>query len=108
MGKQFEEEVPEAEFTVTLELDNGKKVECNILTILEANGRDYIALLPQSDAEEGEVYLYRYIETEDGVSSLENIEDDDEYEAVVDAFDEWLDAQEYDEIVGEDDLEDEK
>lgn len=106
MGKQYEEEVAdEAEFTVTLDLDDGRKVECNILTILEANGRDYIALLPISDDEEGEVYLYRYVE-EDGKPSLENILDDDEYEAVVDVFDEWLDEQEYDEIVDEDEIDD--
>ena len=30
---------------------------------------------------------------------LENIEDDDEYEAASDGFDEWLDALEYDELV---------
>ena len=35
---------------------------------------------------------------------LENIEDDDEYEIVADAFDELLDEQEYDELVGEDEL----
>lgn len=109
MGKQFEEGAePETEFTVTLDLEDGRKVECNILTIIEADGRDYIALLPCTDDAEGEVYLYRYVETETGEPSLENILDDAEYEAVVDAFDEWLDAQEYDEIVGEDDLDDEE
>ena len=46
-------------------------------------------------------YLYRYSETEDGTPNLDNIEDDDEYEIVAEAFDELLDAQEYDELVGE-------
>ena len=41
--------------------------------------------------EEGEVYLYRYSETEDGTPVLDNIVDDDEYEIVADAFDEMLD-----------------
>ena len=64
---------------------------------------EYIALLPMegADSEEGEVYLYRYSETEDGTPNLDNIEDDDEYEIVAEAFDELLDAQEYDELVGE-------
>lgn len=99
---------PEEEMTVTLTLDDGTDVECVVLTIFEAGERDYIALLPTSgqEAEEGEVYLYRYSETEDGDPSLVNIEDDDEYEIVADAFDQLLDEQEYDEIVGEDDLED--
>ena len=57
------------------------------------------------DSEEGEVYLYRYSETEDGTPVLDNIEDDDEYEIVADAFEEMLDDQEYYELVGEDEVE---
>ena len=44
------------------------------------------------------MYLYRYSETEDGQPNLENIEDDDEYEVVADAFDELLDSEEFDEL----------
>ncbi len=99
-----ENDMPEEEMTVTLTLDDGSELECVVLTIFEAGGRDYIALLPMEgeDAEEGEVYLYRYMEDEDGNPSLDNIEDDDEYEVVSDAFDELLDDQEYDELVGGD------
>ena len=97
----------EEEMTVTLTLDDDTEVECVVLTIFTAGDRDYIALLPMEgeDAEEGEVYLYRYSETEDGTPVLDNIEDDDEYEIVADAFDEMLDDQEYDELVGEDEVE---
>ncbi|MFQ8840035.1 MAG: DUF1292 domain-containing protein [Clostridium fessum] len=79
-------------------------MECVVLTIFPAGGKDYIALLPMDDieAEDGEVYLYRYSEDENGQPNCENIEDDDEYEIVADAFDELLDEQEYDELVGED------
>ena len=99
----------EQEMTVTLTLDDDTEVECVVLTIFNAGEREYIALLPVegADSEEGEVYLYRYSETEDGEPALDNIEDDDEYEVVADAFDELLDAQEYDELVGEDELEEE-
>lgn len=102
MDKEMEQE----EMTVTLSLDDGSELECVVLTIFEAGQRDYIALLPMDGAEfeEGEVYLYRYSEDENGNPNLENIEDDDEYEVVADAFDELLDEQEYDELVGEDDL----
>lgn len=94
------------EATVTLELDDGTSVECAVLTIFPVGEKDYIALLPMEGdaAEEGEVYLYQYTETEDGEPSLDNIKDDDEYEAVADAFDELLDEQEYDEIVDEEEL----
>ena len=100
-------EEPSEEMTVTLTLDDGSQLECVILTIFEAGGRDYIALLPMEgeDADEGEVYLYRYTEI-DGNPDLQNIEDDEEYEIVADAFDELLDSQEYDELIGEDELED--
>ena len=88
----------------TAVLDDGTELECIVVTIFEADGKDYIALLPEEgeEAEEGEVFLYRYAEDEEGNPLLTNIESDDEYEAVADAFDEWLDSQEYDEIVGED------
>lgn len=91
----------EEELTVTLTLDDGSELECVVLTIFPAGDNDYIALLPmdQSEEEEGEVYLYRYSETEDGQPNLENIESDEEYELVSDAFDEFLDSQEYDELV---------
>ncbi len=96
------------EMTVTLTLDDGKELECVVLTIFPAANKEYIALLPMEDeeAEEGEVYLYRYTEDEDGQPNLENIEDDEEYDIVADAFDELLDEQEYDELIGEDELED--
>ena len=99
-----ENDMEQEEMTVTLTLDDGEELECVVLTIFEAGGRDYIALLPMDgeDAEEGEVYLYRYFEDADGNPSLDNIEDDDEYEIVADAFDELLDDQEYDELVSED------
>jgi uncharacterized protein YrzB (UPF0473 family) len=102
--KNYMEE-PEEEMTVTLDLDDGTQLECAVLTIFEAGGRDYIALLPLDGAEEeeGEVYLYRYVETENGEPSLDNIEDDEEYEVVAAAFDQMLDDQEYDELVDEDD-----
>lgn len=97
----------EQERTVTLTLDDDTEVECVVLTIFNAGEHEYIALLPMegADSEEGEVYLYRYSETEDGTPNLDNIEDDDEYEIVAEAFDELLDAQEYDELVGEDEEE---
>ena len=92
------------EMTVTLTLDDGTEMECAIITIFEAANREYIALLPldeNGENEEGEVFLYRYSETEDGQPDLENIEDDEEYELVAEAFDEYLDSAEFDELVDE-------
>ena len=97
----------EEEKTVTLELDDGSSVECAIVTILEAEGKDYIALLPldeNGENEDGEVWFYRYSENPDDPNEepvLDYIDDDEEYELVADAFDEFLDSVEYDEIVEE-------
>lgn len=101
-----DDNMPQEEMTVTLTLDDGSELECVVLTIFDAGDREYIALLPMEgeEAEEGEVYLYRYTEDAEGNPSLANIEDDDEYECVADAFDMLLDDQEYDELVGEDEL----
>lgn len=105
-NENVKEELEQEEVTVTLTLDDGSQLECVVLTIFDAGEREYIALLPMDgeEAEEGEVYLYRYSEDADGNPSLENIEDDEEYDIVAEAFDELLDEQEYDELVGEDDL----
>ena len=86
------------EITVTLTLDNDEEIECAVLTVYEAGGRQYIALLPldeNGESEEGDVYLYRYIDTDPENPDLENILDDEEYEIAADAFDEWLDEQEF-------------
>ena len=51
-----------------------------------------------NENEEGEVFIYRYFEDEEGNPSLENIEDDEEYEAVADRFDELLDEAAYEDM----------
>ena len=82
---------------VTLELDEGE-VECSILTIFEAGGRDYIALMSQDKQgnETGDVYLYRYSEDEAGLPSIDPIESDEEYEIAADKCDEFLDDNMFD------------
>ena len=91
----------DGEATVTLTLDDGTVQECAVLTIFPVDGRDYIALLPldeNGENEDGEVYLYRY-DNSTGSPVLDNIESDEEYDAVADMFDQMLDAAEYDELV---------
>ena len=108
-NKQQSDQVEEFD-TVTLSLDDGTEEECAILTIYQAAGRNYIALLPldeNGDDRDGEVYIYRLNDdTPNGEPELENIEDDEEFEAASEGFDEWLDSQEYDELVFEEDEKD--
>lgn len=97
----------EEEMTVDIELEDGKKVNCAVITILTVNQKDYIALLPLDENGEnldGEVWFYGYREDEKDPNAepeLLYIEDDEEYEAVSDAFDEFLDNQEFDELISE-------
>ena len=105
MSQTFEQpESNDEEMTVTLDLEDGSSVECAIVTILTENNQDYIVLLPldeNGENEDGEVWFYRYSENENDPNEepvLDYIDDDDEYEAVADAFDEFLDTQEFDEI----------
>lgn len=95
------------DMAVTLTLDDDSTVECSIIGIFDAAGKKYIALLPLNESgenEDGEVYLYRYFEDSNGMPQIDNIDSDEEYEIASDAFDEMLDSMEYDEIVGEEEL----
>lgn len=104
-GTAQEYEDDEDEATVTLTLDDGSELECAVLSIFPAGENQYIALIPldQEDSEDGDVYLYRFQEFENGEIQLDNILDDDEYELVSDAFDELLDSEEFDEMFGSED-----
>lgn len=95
------------EMTVELELEDGSVVNCAIITILTVEANDYIVLLPldeDGENEDGEVWFYGYSENPDDPNEepeLSFIEDDEEYEKVADAFDEYLDSCEFDELVDE-------
>lgn len=97
----------EEEMTVDLELEDGRNVTCAVITILTVSEKDYIVLLPldeNGENHDGEVWFYGYKEDESDPNAepeLIYIDSDDEYEAVSDAFDEYLDNQEFDELVSE-------
>lgn len=105
MGKKNDYE--DEEMTVEIELEDGTTVNCAIITILTVEGKDYIVLLPlneNGENEDGEVWFYGYKENPADPNEepeLVYIEDDDEYEAVADAFDEYLDNCEFDELIDE-------
>lgn len=87
--------------TITITLEDDTELVCDVITTFPCNGKTYIALLPQDAGEEAEVYLYEFIEKGEDDIDLVNIESDEEFEAVSDAFDEWLDAAEFDDIFSE-------
>lgn len=109
MGKN--RDYDDEEMTVELELDDGTNVNCAVITILTVEEKDYIVLLPlneDGENEDGEVWFYGYRENPDDPNEepeLLYIDDDAEYEKVADAFDEYLDSCEFDELIVADDEE---
>ena len=57
--------------TVTLTLENDQELECAVLTIFETDGREYIALLPLED---------------------------EEFDRVCEAFNDWMEEQDFSDI----------
>ena len=86
---------------VTLELEDGTEVETQVITIFEVEEQDYIVLIPedQVEEEEGEVYIYRYFEDEDGEPGLDNIETQKEFDMVSEIFDQIVEDGEFDEEI---------
>ena len=86
--QDFDEE--EGDF-LTLEFDDGTEVECEILGVFDYDGKEYIALIPDDGTDDA--YIYGYKEVGEDEFELIDIEDDEEFERVV---------EEFDKIMGED------
>ncbi|MBE5900552.1 MAG: DUF1292 domain-containing protein [Lachnospiraceae bacterium] len=107
MNEDIKNAMEDSDVMVTLELEDGSTLPCEILTIFDIGEQSYIVLEPQDEVydeetDEYEIYVYRYFEDEDdedGVGyHLENIEDDDEYERVAERLDELMDEIEFEEM----------
>lgn len=89
---------------ITLTLDDDSELLCDVIATFPAkvNGKEqmYIALLPTDAGEDAEIYLYRFFEDGEDID-LQNIEEDEEFEIVSDAFDELLDEEEFDRLMDE-------
>ena len=79
---------------VTLEYEDGAEIETEVMGIFEVDGKEYIALIPNDDSDD--VYLYGYAELGDDEFELIDIEDEAEFEKVVQEFDDLMDASEED------------
>ena len=98
--KQQMEEVIEEPLTLTLTLEDGKELNCEVLATLELNEKEYIAVLPEN---EDEFWIYEYSENEDGTLSINNIEDDSIFDEVGAAFENMFDNEEDVDLMLEDD-----
>ena len=93
------EEFEEDQIIITLE--DGSEVNCDIIASFPVGDKDYVALLPDrvlDGYEEDEVFLYRYESKGEDDIELFQIEDDEEFDMVADAFDELMDEEEFEDM----------
>ncbi len=68
---------------LTVLLENDEELKCSVLSIFDVNDKEYIALLPVGD---DQVLLYQYLEHSEEDFELLNIETEEEFAMVEDAF----------------------
>lgn len=79
--------------TIKLTLEDGKEITAAVIEMFELEEKTYIALLP---IEEEKVFLYEFKQHDDGIELI-NIESEEEYESVSQAFVSLMDELEEDE-----------
>ena len=91
------------ENVVVLTDENGEENQFEIVTVLELDDNEYYVLYPVNSEEEDAIVL-RLDVKEAGEEVLTTIEDDDEFDKVAEAYEEWLEEndEEWDEEEEED------
>ncbi|MBZ4662446.1 MAG: hypothetical protein JG776_128 [Caloramator sp.] len=78
---------------IVLTDENGQETSFEFITDLEVDGNVYYVLYPV-DSEEEDAVVFKVEVDEEGQEVLSVIEDDDEFEKVAEAYQEWLDSNE--------------
>ncbi|MGI6685005.1 MAG: DUF1292 domain-containing protein [Bacillota bacterium] len=84
---------------VVLMDENGEEHEFEVLDIIEVDGAEYAILFPEEEGEDegDEAIILKIGIDENGEEILHEIEDDEEWEKVADAYDSMLEDEEEDE-----------
>lgn len=92
--------------TVVFRDENGDEIEFDVLDFVEVNGREYVIVaMPDNDEE---AFILRVETDEQGNETYVTIEDDQEWEAVAEAYEEMLaEEEEWDEEAAEGEAEEE-
>lgn len=78
--------------TVVFRDENGDEVEFDVIDFVEVDGREYVIVaMPDNDEE---AFILRVETDEQGNETYVTIEDDDEWEAVAEAYEELLAEEE--------------
>ena len=74
--------------------ENGVESQFEVILTLEAENKEYAILMPVDDEEAEEALVFRIDQDEEG-EMLVPLEDDKEYEIVVDVYNTLMDAKEF-------------
>ena len=72
--------------------ENGVESQFEVILTLEANNKEYAVLMPVEDEEAEEALVFRIDQDEEG-EMLVPLEDDKEYEIVVDVYNTLMDEE---------------
>ena len=98
MGIEKDENLPY--MVISIEMEDGSEVECEVLAIFPVDGKQYIALIDK-DHEDSDIWMYRFVPVGEEEFNIEDIEDDKEFEKVEDAFNQMVEAAEIDAVIDE-------
>jgi len=75
---------------ITLTDEDGKNVDFEVITKLDIEENEYVIVLPiEDEALEEEGIILKITKLENGEEGFITVEDDDEYQTVVDAYELW-------------------
>ncbi len=80
---------------ITLIDESGIEHEFEVEAFLDVEDEKYAVLIPQSDEYNNEAVIMRFGVDEDGEEVLFDIESDEEWERVADAYDSYADEEEH-------------
>lgn len=82
------EELEDSYEIITVEDENGDEVECIVIDTVEYKGSNYLLIIDSDDAEESEpdAMLLKEISSTDDDVIYEPVEEDDEYDAIINLF----------------------
>jgi uncharacterized protein YrzB (UPF0473 family) len=87
------DKVTEQEEVITLVDEEGAEHDFTVVDIINVDGSEYAILLPVEE-ENDEAIILKFTHDEDGNELLVDIEDDEEWEKVADAWEEMLAEEE--------------
>ncbi|MEW6696396.1 MAG: DUF1292 domain-containing protein [Bacillota bacterium] len=85
--------MPEQDEVITLIDEDGTEHDFNVIDVIEVEGSEYAILLPVEE-DSDEAVILKFANDEDGNEVLVDIESDEEWEKVADAWEEMVMAEE--------------